>query len=59
MPRMRGHGPRDARHRRRLSGRGIGRKRWLTQEELIEDWAVARTLPGPNVVKLSPMVGGR
>lgn len=37
----------------------VDRKRWLTQEEFIEDWAVAQIMPGPNVVNLSLMVGGR
>ena len=35
------------------------RKRWLSQEEFIEDWAVAQIMPGPNVVNLSLMIGGR
>jgi chromate transporter len=37
----------------------VERRRWLTQEEFIEDWAVAQIMPGPNVVNLSLMVGGR
>jgi chromate transporter len=37
----------------------VERKRWLTQDEFIEDWAVAQIMPGPNVVNLSMMVGGR
>jgi len=37
----------------------VERKRWLTQEEFIEDWAVAQIMPGPNVVNLSLMLGGR
>ena len=37
----------------------VERKRWLTQEEFIEDWAVAQVMPGPNVVNLSLMIGGR
>jgi len=37
----------------------VERKRWLTQEEFIEDWAVAQILPGPNVVNLSMMIGAR
>ncbi|OEZ92705.1 putative chromate transport protein [Janthinobacterium sp. HH107] len=37
----------------------VERKRWLTQEEFLEDWAVAQIMPGPNVVNLSLMVGGR
>jgi chromate transporter len=37
----------------------VERKRWLSQEEFIEEWAVAQIMPGPNVVNLSLMVGGR
>ncbi|HWJ96095.1 MAG TPA: chromate transporter [Telluria sp.] len=37
----------------------VERKRWLTQEEFLEDWAVAQIMPGPNVVNLAMMIGGR
>jgi chromate transporter len=37
----------------------VERKRWLTQEEFMEDWAVAQIMPGPNVVNLSMMIGHR
>ena len=37
----------------------VERKRWLTQEEFVEDWAVAQIMPGPNVVNLALMIGGR
>lgn len=37
----------------------VERKRWLTREEFIEDWAVAQILPGPNVINLSLMLGAR
>lgn len=37
----------------------VERRRWLTREQFIEDWAVAQIMPGPNVVNLSMMVGGR
>jgi chromate transporter len=37
----------------------VEKKRWLTQEEFIEDWAVAQIMPGPNVVNMSLMIGGR
>jgi chromate transporter len=37
----------------------VEKKRWMTREEFIEDWAVAQIMPGPNVVNLSLMVGGR
>lgn len=37
----------------------VDKKRWLTPEQFIEDWAVAQVLPGPNVVNLSMMIGDR
>lgn len=37
----------------------VEKKRWMTQEEFVEDWAVAQIMPGPNVVNLAPMIGGR
>ena len=37
----------------------VDRRRWMTNEEFIEDWAAAQILPGPNVVNLSIMVGDR
>ncbi len=37
----------------------VERKRWLTQEEFIEEWAVAQIMPGPNVVNLALMIGNR
>ncbi len=37
----------------------VERKRWLTQDEFVEEWAVAQIMPGPNVVNLSLMIGGR
>jgi len=37
----------------------VERKRWLTREEFVEEWAVAQTLPGPNVVNLALMIGSR
>lgn len=37
----------------------VEKKRWLTREEFIEDWAVAQIMPGPNVVNLSMMIGAR
>ncbi len=37
----------------------VERKRWLTQDEFLEDWAVAQVMPGPNVVNLSLMIGAR
>lgn len=37
----------------------VEKKKWLTREEFVEDWAVAQVLPGPNVVNLSLMIGDR
>ncbi|WP_394787475.1 chromate transporter [Rhodoferax sp.] len=37
----------------------VDKKRWMTNEEFIEDWAVAQIMPGPNVVNLSIMIGDR
>ena len=37
----------------------VEKKRWLSQEEFLEDWAVAQVLPGPNVVNLALMLGDR
>ncbi len=37
----------------------VDKKRWLTLDEFVEDWAVAQILPGPNVVNLSLMIGDR
>lgn len=37
----------------------VEKKRWMSREQFIEDWAVAQILPGPNVVNLSLMIGGR
>jgi chromate transporter len=37
----------------------VDKKQWLTLEEFVEDWAVAQIMPGPNVVNLCMMIGGR
>ena len=37
----------------------VERRGWLTQDEFIEDWAVAQIMPGPNVVNLAMMIGAR
>ena len=36
----------------------VEKKRWMTQEEFVEDWAVAQIMPGPNVINLALMYGG-
>ena len=35
----------------------VEKKRWMTREEFIEEWAVAQIMPGPNVINLSIMIG--
>ncbi len=37
----------------------VEKKRWMTREQFVEEWAVAQVMPGPNVVTLSLMIGGR
>ena len=37
----------------------VENKRWMTREEFIEEWAVAQIMPGPNVINLALIVGGR
>ena len=37
----------------------VEKKRWMTREQFVEDWAVAQIMPGPNVVNLSMMIGDR
>ena len=37
----------------------VEKKRWMTREEFVEEWAVAQIMPGPNVINLSLMIGAR
>ncbi|MBC7602721.1 MAG: chromate transporter [Ramlibacter sp.] len=37
----------------------VEKKKWMTQEEFVEDWAVAQIMPGANVVNLALMIGDR
>jgi chromate transporter len=37
----------------------VEKKRWLTREEFVEEWAVAQIMPGPNVINMAIMLGGR
>lgn len=37
----------------------VEKKRWLTPDEFLEDWAVAQVMPGPNVINLGLMIGDR
>lgn len=37
----------------------VEKRRWMTREEFVEEWAVAQIMPGPNVVNLALMLGSR
>ena len=37
----------------------VDKRRWLSREEFVEEWAVAQVLPGANVVNLAVMFGDR
>jgi len=37
----------------------VEKKRWLTADEFLEDWAVAQVMPGPNVINLALIIGDR
>jgi chromate transporter len=37
----------------------VEKKKWLSSEEFLEDWAVAQVMPGPNVINLGLMIGDR
>ena len=37
----------------------VEKRQWLSNEEFMEDWAVAQIMPGPNVINLSIMLGER
>jgi len=37
----------------------VEKKRWLTREAFLEEWAVAQIMPGPNVLNLSMVLGSR
>jgi len=37
----------------------VERKRWMTNEEFVEEWSVAQIMPGPNIINLAIMIGGR
>lgn len=37
----------------------VERKRWMTNGEFVEEWAVAQIMPGPNIVNMSLMIGAR
>ncbi|WP_390349876.1 chromate transporter [Variovorax boronicumulans] len=37
----------------------VEKKKWLTPDQFLEDWAVAQVMPGPNVINLALMIGDR
>lgn len=37
----------------------VEKKRWLSLEQFVEEWATAQIMPGPNVVNLALMLGHR
>jgi chromate transporter len=37
----------------------VERKRWMSNEEFVEEWAVAQIMPGPNIINLAIMLGSR
>ncbi|MET0544146.1 MAG: chromate transporter [Variovorax sp.] len=37
----------------------VEKKRWLSPDQFLEDWAVAQVMPGPNVINLALMIGDR
>lgn len=37
----------------------VEKKRWLTRDEFVEEWAIAQIMPGPNVINLSIALGSR
>ncbi len=37
----------------------VEKKRWMSREQFVEDWAVAQIMPGPNVLNLAMVLGGR
>ena len=37
----------------------VERRRWMTRVQFLEEWSVAQIMPGPNVVNLCLMFGGK
>lgn len=37
----------------------VERRRWLTRQQFLEDWAVAQILPGPNIANMAILLGDR
>ncbi len=37
----------------------VERRKWMTNAQFVEEWSVAQVMPGPNVVNLCLMIGGK
>lgn len=37
----------------------VERRKWMTKSQFVEEWSVAQVMPGPNVVNLCLMIGGK
>jgi chromate transporter len=37
----------------------VERRAWMTQQEFVQDWAIAQILPGGNIINLATMLGHR
>ena len=37
----------------------VDRRKWMTKAQFVEEWSVAQVMPGPNVVNLCLMIGGK
>ena len=37
----------------------VEKKKWMTRAEFVEEWAIARTMPGPPALNLCIMVGAK
>lgn len=37
----------------------VERRRWMTRDDFVEEWAVAQVMPGPNVINLAIIFGSR
>lgn len=37
----------------------VEHKRWMTNQEFVEEWAVAQIMPGPNIINLAITLGSR
>jgi len=37
----------------------VERRQWMTKTQFVEEWSVAQVMPGPNIVNLSLMLGGK